>query len=147
MEKFENDYVIIWIKDGILYCRYKKNTVMDLPASQQIVKDRLEFTKGKSYYMLVDLTNLKSTTKESRDYMRDPDGGLKGLLGGAFLSYNVVTTLFINLFLKIYKPALPAKFFHNKTDAIKWLKKLKTKSKQIIISDKNEFNRVSVNTM
>ena len=122
MEIFETNYVSIWIEDGILFSNYKKQINIDEKVARQIVKDRIEFTKGKSYPILIDFTNLKSATKEARDYMNDPKGGLVGLLRGAFLSNNVVTTVFINLYLKINKPSIPTKFFTNKQEALAWLK-------------------------
>lgn len=122
MDVFETNYVSLWIDDGILFSIYKKQIVIDKDVAQKIVKDRIEFTKGKSYPIIIDFTNLKSATKEARDYMNDPQGGLVGLLRGAFLSNSVVTTVFINLYLKINKPTIPTKFFTNKKEAIDWLK-------------------------
>lgn len=130
MKTFENEYVAMWIEDDILFSNYKKQLVLDISIANQIVKDRVEFTEGKSYFILIDFTHLKSTTKEARDYMNSPEGGLTGLLGGAFLSNNVVATLFVNLYLKVNNPTIPAKFFTNKADAINWLKKMKIESAQ-----------------
>src|SRR5687768_14232457 len=100
MRMFENDYVAMWIEDDILFSNYKKQLVMDIGTAKQIVADRIKFTEGKPYFILIDFTHLKSVTKDARDYMNNPEGGLKGLLGGAFLSNNIVATLFVNLFLK-----------------------------------------------
>lgn len=130
MKTFENEYVAMWIEDEILFSNYKKQLVLDISIANQIVKDRVEFTEGKSYFILIDFTHLKSTTKEARDYMNSPEGGLTGLLGGAFLSNNVVATLFVNLYLKVNNPTIPAKFFTNKADAINWLKEMKIESAQ-----------------
>ncbi len=132
MKTFENEYVAIWIEDGILFSNYKKQLVMDIDVAKQIVKDRIEFTEGKPYFILIDFTNLRSTTKEARDYMNNPESGLKGLLGGAFLSNNVVATLFVNLYLKVNNPTIPAKLFTNKAEAINWLKKMKAEKPQFV---------------
>jgi hypothetical protein len=48
------------------------------------------------------------------------------------LSNNVVATLFINLYLKINNPVIPARFFTNREEAIKWLNRIKTERKQRI---------------
>jgi hypothetical protein len=63
--------------------------------------------------------------------MNSPEGGLNGILGGAFLSNNVVATLFINLYLKISNPTVPAKFFTSKVEALKWLTKIKEEHKSL----------------
>lgn len=112
-------------EDDILSFKYAPKLEMDLDIAKELVKNRLDYTGGREMYTLIDGTNLKSTTKEARDYMTDPEGGLKGILAGAFLANSVVTTVIINLYLTINKPPKPAKFFSNKDSAIKWLKDLK----------------------
>jgi len=122
-QKFEN--IMFWNEgDGILAFSYKENLEIDLSIAKQLVEQRLEFTSGKSVFALVDFTNVKSVTKQARDYMNSPDGGLKGIKAGAFLSNNVVGNLFINLYLNINKPSIPAKFFKKKDDALVWLTKI-----------------------
>lgn len=122
MNQLETNDVLFKIDNDTLYCYYKPNIVMDLDMAKRIVKDRIGFTQGKSYPILIDFTNLKSATKEARDYMNQPEGGLNGLIRGAFLSNSVVTTVFINLYLKINKPSIPTRFFTNKEEALSWLK-------------------------
>jgi hypothetical protein len=111
--------------DDILFFKYSPQLEMTLDIAKELVANRLEYTNGKWMYTLIDGSNLKSTTKEARDYMANPEGGLKGILAGAFLSNSVVTTVIINLYLSINKPPTPAKFFSNKENAVKWLKELK----------------------
>jgi len=131
MRVFETDSVSMWIEDDILFSNYKKQLAIDIDIAKQIVQDRITFTQGKPYFILIDFTHLKSVTKDARDYMNNPEGGLKGLLGGAFVSNNIVATLFVNLFLKVSHPAIPARFFTNKTDALAWLKKVRAESAQL----------------
>lgn len=125
MKQIETKDVYFSIEDGILFCSYKRLLTIDLDIAKMIVKDRLDFTEGKSYPIVIDFSNLKSANKEARDYMNDPEGGLKGLLAGAFVSNNVVATLFINLYLKINKPTVPARFFTSKEEALNWIRKIK----------------------
>jgi len=112
-------------EDDIIFFKYSPQLEMSIDIAKEIVQSRLEYTNGKPSYTLIDFTNVQIVTKEARDYMNDPEGGLKGILGGAFLSNNLVTTLFINLYLKINKPSIPAKFFTKKDEAIHWLNDLK----------------------
>jgi hypothetical protein len=124
MKQIETQDVFFSIENDILFCSYKKQIEIDINIAKRIIKDRVEFTEGKLYPILIDFTNMHSVTKEARDYMNDPEGGLKGLLGGAFLSNSLVTTLFVNLYLTINKPTIPAKFFTKKAEALNWLKEL-----------------------
>jgi hypothetical protein len=125
MKQIETQDVFFSIEDGVLFCSCKKQIKIDLDAAKRIIEDRVAFTEGKSYPIVMDFTNLHSVSKEAREYFNAPDGGLKGLLAGAFLSNSLVTTLIVNLYLKINQPILPAKFFTKKEEAITWLKSLK----------------------
>ena len=113
------------IENDIIFFKYKPSIEIDIKTAKDLVEKRLEYTDGQDVYTLIDFTNVKSVTKEARDYMNSPDGGLKGILGGAFLSNSVVATLFINLYLKVSSPSIPAKFFTNISEAITWLQKIK----------------------
>jgi hypothetical protein len=112
-------------ENDIVSFKYSPNLEITLSIAVELVKNRLEYTNGKSKFVLVDVNNIKSTTKEAREYMSDVNGGLKGILGGAFVSSNMLTTVIINLFLKINKPSVPARFFTDREDALIWLKRIK----------------------
>ncbi len=125
-KKFKN--ISFWkLEDEIIAFEYSPKLEIDINIAKELIRDRIDYCNGKPYFALIDFSNVKSTTKEARDYMNDPEGGLKGILGGAFLSNNAVATLFINLYLKINKPSVPAKFFTNKEDALDWLTTIKSK--------------------
>lgn len=115
------------IDNEIIFFSYTPKLEIDISIAKELIRNRLEYCQGKSYFALIDFSNVKSVTKEARDYMNDPEGGLKGILGGAFLSDNAVSTLFINLYLRINKPIVPAKFFTKKEEALAWLRTIKAK--------------------
>lgn len=118
--------------EDIIFWNYIPRLEMDINTAKELVKYRLEYAKGQPVYTLIDFTNVKSVTKEARDYMNSAEGGLKGVLGGAFLSKSVVATLFVNLYLKVSHPVVPAKFFTDKSEAVKWLKKIKLGKPQLV---------------
>lgn len=127
MEYREFKNISFWkLEDDVISFTYSPKLEIDISIARELIKSRLEYCKGQSHFALIDFSNVKSVTKEARDYMNDPEGGLKGILGGAFLSNNVVSTLFINLYLKINKPMVPAKFFTKKEDALAWLRMIKS---------------------
>lgn len=121
-------YTSIWKEDDdddIICWEYSPNIVMDINVATELVQNRMEYTGGKNVYALVDVVNVKSITKEAREYMSHPETGSRGLLAGAFISNKPVTTMLTNLFLAINKPSVPVKFFTNKDEGLKWLKKIK----------------------
>ena len=125
MKKFENEYIEFHLEDDILFSYYKQRTVLELDVVKKIADDRLKFTGGKPCKTLVDVSNIKSGSKEAREFLSSKEGGLKGVLAGAFLSERTVSVVLVNLFLKINKPIIPSKFFTKKEDAVAWLKSLK----------------------
>jgi len=127
MKREEYKYATLWTEEDekIIFAHYAPQLEIDINIAHELVKNRLEFCKNKPHYILIDFSNTKSVTKEAREYMNSPEGGLKYILGGAFLSDNIVSNVFINLYLKINRPSVPAKFFTKKEDALAWLKGLK----------------------
>lgn len=123
----EFEYISLWREQGsdIVFWKYVPNLEMDIRIAKRLVSDRLAYTQGKSVFALIDATNLKSGTKEARQYMSHPEGGLKGIRGGAFISNNAFTNIIINLYLKINKPSVPAKFFANREDALEWINRIR----------------------
>lgn len=128
----EYETVSFWREedDDILFFKYAPKLEMTIDVAKAIVQSRLDYCQGVPSYMVIDATNIKSATKEARDYMNSSEGGLKGVLGGAFLSNNVMATLAINLFIKVSNLPVPAKFFTNKAEAIKWLRKIRNEKLQ-----------------
>jgi hypothetical protein len=128
MKKAEYRFITVWKEDtdkDIIFGSYSPRLEIGIEIAKELVRNRIEFSGGVPSYALIDFSNVKSVTKEARDYMNDPRGGLEGVLGGAFLSNNAVSTLFINLYLRINKPVVPAKFFTKKEDALEWLRTVK----------------------
>ena len=127
MKRQEYRYTTLWTEadSKIIFASYAPNLEIDIDVAHELVQNRMTFCENRPHYILIDFTNTKSVTKEARDYMNSPEGGLNGILGGAFLSNSIVSNVFINLYLKINKPSIPAKFFTKREDAISWLKDLK----------------------
>ena len=114
----------------IVFWKYQENLTIDLPIAKELVENRLEYSNNETVYALIDVSNIQSSTREARDYLSQPEGGLRKLHAGAFVSNNILSNVLINLFFKINKPSIPAKFFKNEDDAYKWLKTIKTKSEE-----------------
>lgn len=125
----EFDNISLWYEDhdDVLFFTYTPHIEIDISVAKALVKNRLDYAGNKDVYVIVDINNIKSVTKEAREYMSQPENGLKGILAGAFISNKPLTTVVINFFLTINKPSVPAKFFTNKDDALSWIKKIKEK--------------------
>jgi hypothetical protein len=121
----------MWQIEGseeIVYGGYSGKYV-DLSTAKEIVADRIKFTKNKLHYLIVDMSSVKKVTPEAKEYMQHPEGGLKNILGAAFLANNPVSALLANIFVKTPK-SFEARFFHKKEDAISWLKECMRKRQE-----------------
>lgn len=111
-------YTDLKIENSILFATYKPDVKIDLEIAKQIVSQRLSFQNGNSYLNLVDARQLKSATKEARDYLAKHH---EGIIASAILVKSAISNMIINMFITFSKPAVSVKAFHDKENALKWL--------------------------
>jgi hypothetical protein len=116
------------LDDTIVFAEYASNLKVNLIMAKEMVASRIDFTENKAHYVIIDVSNVKQVTAEAKEYMQSPEGGLKNILGAAFLASNPVAALIANIFIKSPKE-FEAKFFYNKASAIRWIEELKKKRK------------------
>lgn len=112
--------------EDLIFIKYAPKLEITLKVAKELVRTRLEYTKNKPHYTIIDFTHVLKVDKDAREYMNQEENGLKNIVAGAFLSNSIVGIFFINLYLKINKPKVPAKFFKTKSDAVKWLLQIKS---------------------
>ena len=121
MNQIENDFIKLWIENNIVYGRYKPNTVVDLSAAKIIVQDRLTLSNGKDYPSLSFIDDLKSVSKEARDFFSKGDG-IKHMEKLALLTRSPISKMLGNFWLQISKPTVATRLFTNEGEAINWLR-------------------------
>lgn len=126
-EVYEDRYTTYWREsnDDTVFIKYTPELEITLPIAKDLVRSRLEYTKNQPHYTIIDFTNVLKVEKAARDYMNNPEFGLKNIIGGAFVSNSIIGVLFINLYLKINKPYVPAKFFQTREEAINYIQDLR----------------------
>jgi hypothetical protein len=110
----------------ILFLEYQKNSKINLAVAQETVSNRLEFMENKQHYVILDISNVQQITHDAKTYLQNPKTGLKNILGAAFIASNPVSVLFANIFIKTPKN-FHARFFSQKSDALKWIMELKNR--------------------
>lgn len=123
---FKNEYLEMWIEDGILYAVYTPYITITLDVAKINVKARLEMAEGETYPLLADVSRAKTFTKEAREYLSAGES-LIGMSAGAFLIKTQIEAFLANTWLKLYKPPLPTRIF-NKSEGDKakeWLQQFK----------------------
>jgi len=63
----ENEWFVFWEEEGIFCCYYKKPVVY-LNIAKMSVASRLRLTNNQPSKILSDATNVRSVSKEERDY-------------------------------------------------------------------------------
>ena len=120
-----SEYVHLVLEDGILIAEYAKDLEITLAIAEDCVKRRLTLVDQKSYPTLADITHIKGTDKEAREYLSS-DMAMQGVSAGAILVSSAFSTMIGNFYLKIaYDKPIPTRLFSEKSKAIKWLQRYK----------------------
>lgn len=134
MEQFEEDsgtrtqeteFVMMFIQDGIFHCHFKEIATMDLSVAQTSVKDRLQFFERKSYPSLFDITQVKQTTKEARDFLANEGNEL--VSASAIVVSSPMLRMIANFYIVVNKPKNPSQLFTDRESAVKWLSRFKAR--------------------
>lgn len=121
VREFNN--VILSIKDGVLYCEYKEDTV-NLKKAKQIIEDRLSYTNGINYPSIVRSMNKIEIQKDARSFFKSEESS-KGLSAVALISTNSYSLIMMNFMLRLYRPSIPLKMFTDEQKAIEWIAEYK----------------------
>jgi len=122
-ELFENEYAKFWIKDRILFFEYKPDLVIDLPAAQLIVTDRIQFQNEVAYPIFCDIRGVVDFDKAARDYLAQSGSVLTKAVG--FLVHQKVSQTIATFYVKINKPTVPTQLFEDKIAALAFLSNYK----------------------
>lgn len=111
----------------ILYAEFTRHIRVDIQKAMEMVWCRLEFTGNSKHYMIADLSKVTEVTGEAKEYLQNPDGGLKNLMAAALIASNPVSALIANIFIKTPK-SFPARYFSKKEEALAWILDQKQRS-------------------
>ena len=117
---------VILYENGIMHQMYDDAISLNIKDSRkEIGIYRTEYCREEKRPILVDITNIKSVTKESRGiYSSDETAGL--LKGAALLVGNPVSRIVGNFYLGLNKTAMPVRLFTDINEAWNWLEQLLT---------------------
>lgn len=112
-------------KDGIFFGKYFEGVNLDLETSKTMVAYRLKITNNKSVPCLMDVTGVKSATKEARDYFGNE--GAKLITSAAIIANSELSSCMVNFLLSVnlVKTKVPTKYFTKPENALKWLEGFK----------------------
>lgn len=128
MKEEENNFVKFWFENGILFSKFQNDTVLNLDHIKLAIEMREKISREQKQYWLYDITNLKTVSKEVRDYAERY--GQDYLHCTAVLVNSHISKFMFNSYLKLNKPDIPFSFFTKKEKAIEWLLEIKAKNEQ-----------------
>ena len=116
--------------DDIVIAEFTSNVRLDLEKAMEIVSDRLAFANHKDHYLIISLSHNVSMTTEAKNYLQDPDNGLKNISGAALIASNPLSALIANIFIKT-PTQFQSRFFSKMEDALNWIYELKKEKKRV----------------
>ncbi len=120
MEKDKSTaYVDMRVEDGVFHMVYKPLDLLTIEIAREIVRERVAFKDGISYPSLFDIREVKSTSKDARDFMANEGNDL--VIASALLINSSVTKMIGNFFISVSKPKNPTKIFTDQPKAMEWL--------------------------
>ena len=108
----------------IVFMEFPAPLKVDLEKAREIVGYRLQFTENRQHYLISDTTNVQHVTAEAKEFLQQPETGLKNILGAAFIGNNPLAALIANIFLKTPKD-FEARFFPSREAALAWIEEQK----------------------
>lgn len=119
---------------NIIFAEYATDLKVSLDIAKDIVASRIEFTENKHHYVVLDISNIKEVTAEAKEYMQHPEGGLKNILGAAFIASNPVAELLASIYVKT-PMKFEAKLFRKKEEAVSWIEAYLKRKDKLLIRD------------
>lgn len=132
MDANENDEVVqvgpirVWYdrKIGITITEFEPGTDLTIEQTKPFTDAVIKVTGGTPRPLLIDFKNMKSQTKENRDYYAKDPAHSATLTAAALVVNSVLTRMIANFFLGMNKSVKPVRLFDDRESAIKWLQSL-----------------------
>lgn len=108
----------------IAFASFDEGAELTIEQTKPFTRAVIKVTGGRVCPLLIDFKNMKSQTKETRDYYaKDPEHG-KTHSAAALVVNSLLTRMIANFFLGMNKAVKPVRLFDDRESAILWLKSL-----------------------
>ncbi len=118
---YETEHIKMWISDGVFHSSYPPDLVVTLEIAKQIVLDRIAYTEGIEYPVLVDIRNIKKVAFAASKYWASKES-YQSISRLAVFSDKPLSRIIFNFYLVVDKPFRSTKYFTNKGSAYLFLK-------------------------
>lgn len=110
----------MWLDEkGIVREYFFPKTDFTIQDAKRSVALGLELSEDADFPWLIDMTNMKSITKEAREYFGKVENSHIKAVG--LITNSPVSKVFGNFFLRFNKPSIPVRLFSSEIPAYDWL--------------------------
>lgn len=109
-EPFETEHIRMWIQGGIFHSEYPPNLIVTIEIAKQIVLDRIEYTNGVEYPVLVDIRNIKKVEYSAMKFWASEES-YKSISRLAVFSNAKISKIIFNFWFHVDNPIKPTKYF------------------------------------
>jgi|GEM_PF-1414581 len=114
----------MYIKNGISYCIYHEDLIVDAVTAEQMTEARLLLQETNVYPVLVDARQGIYITNSARTFMASSEANRQVSAMAFLINHHVMNILFTTMLrLKICK--MPVKIFTDEQAALQWLESFK----------------------
>ncbi len=122
----ENNYCEYWIENNVVYEIFKSDlSVINLEIAKIIVRDRIKICDGVALPLYVELGEAVNLNREANKYLSTGEA-MRYLTATGILVRDEFERLGASIYMKVFPPKVPTKFFTKKEKAIAWLSGYKT---------------------
>ena len=113
----------VWLdpETRIIVAEFDDGAQLDLEDAKASTAAMIEVTGGEPRPLLVDFSNLKSQSRECREYYSKDPHHITTYTAVAILVSHPLSRIIANFFLGINKPLKPTKLFEDRKIAMEWL--------------------------
>lgn len=126
MIEYENDVVYLrWVEDDIWTGGYKVLKV-DEDVAREALRFRKESLAGQNIKFLADVTQVKSVSKQARDFLGSVEAH-EGIAASALITSSPLTVMLVNFYLRFSSQPAPTRLVKNMEEGLKWLRSVEIK--------------------
>lgn len=113
----------MYLQNGVFICDITKGAHIDVAEMDIWADTAAEFSAGQPFTFVVNLSDMKSVSKEARRLKVYDDERLH-IIAGAIQIKSVLSKMLANFFLQMNKIPSPIKIFNEREKALAWLANL-----------------------
>lgn len=132
------------LEDTIYHISFPPEFRAEKTHTARIINNITEYTEGMQHSSIVDLSNVKSISREGRKYVQDGTGIETLPNAVAFLVKNPISRMIGNFFMGFNRPLYPVRLFGDHQRALIWVREIEDRFKAKAKVEREEKEEIMV---